>query len=83
VDAGINPPLFSLVDLMKDNVDGHFYEKQLLAAPAPDYKKDFFFVEKILGSKTVKQKKYVLVKFLYYPSKFNQYVPIENIKTGS
>ena len=65
---------------MKDSIDGHFYEKQLLRAPVPDYKKDFFFVEKILDSKTVKQKKYVLVKFLYYPSKFNQYVPVENIK---
>ena len=46
----------------------------------PDYKKDFFFVEKILAKKIVKKKQYALVKFLYYPSKFNQYVPIENIK---
>ena len=65
---------------MKDKVEGQFYEKQLLLAPAPDYKKDFFFVEKILAKKTVKKKQYALVKFLYYPSKFNQYVPIENIQ---
>ena len=67
---------------MKDPVEGQFYEKQLQRAPAPDYKKDFFFVEKILHKKIVKKKEYVLVKFLYYPSKFNQYIPIENIKTG-
>ena len=68
---------------MKDQVDGQFYEKQLLSAPTPDYKKDFFFVEKILHKKVVKNKEFVLVKFLYYPSKFNQYVPIENIKKGT
>ena len=80
VDATINPPLYSLIDLMKDPVPGQFYKKQLLSAPTPNYKKDFFFVEKILGRKTMKKKEFVLVKFLYYPSKFNQYVPIENIK---
>ena len=68
---------------MKDPVAGKFYEKQLLRAPTPDYQKDFFFVEKILHTKTVKSHKYALVKFLYYPSKFNQYVPIENIKIGN
>ncbi len=66
---------------MKDKVEGHFYRQQLTKAPTPDYKKDFFFVEKILSEKTVKGKKYFLVKFLFYPSKFNQYVPAENLKS--
>ena len=65
---------------MKDPVEGKYYEKQLLRAPTPDYKTDFFFVEKILHIKTVKKQKLALVKFLFYPSKFNQYVPMENIK---
>ncbi len=81
VDASVDPPLYSLVDLMKDDVEGHFYRQQLTKAPAPNYKKDFFFVEKILGEKTLKGQKYYLVKFLYYPSKFNQYVLSENLKT--
>ena len=68
---------------MKDPVEGKFYEKQLLRAPIPDYQKDFFFVEKILHTKIVKRQKYALVKYLYYPNKFNQYVPIENIKKGN
>jgi hypothetical protein len=80
VDATILPPLFSLIDLMKDSVPGHYYAEQLTKAPSPDYKKDFFFVEKILGQKTVKGKKFYLIKFLYYPSKFNQFVPEENMK---
>ena len=80
VDASVAPPLFSLIDLMKDKVDGHYYKEQLTSAPTPNYQKDFFFVEKVLGKKTVKGKKFVLVKYLYYPSQFNEYVPIENLK---
>jgi hypothetical protein len=80
VDASVSPPLYSLIDLMKDKVPGHFYRQQLTRAPKPDYKKDFFFVEKILSEKTLKGQKYFLVKFLYYPSKFNQYVPSNNLK---
>ena len=80
VDASIIPPLYSLIDLMKDKVPGHFYREQLTLAPMPEYQKDFFLVEKILGQKIVKGKKFFLVKFLYYPSKFNQYVPETNLK---
>ena len=82
VDASVKPPLFSLIDLMKDSVSGHFYKEQLKKAPTPDYKKDFFLVEKVLGQKTIRKQKYFLVKYLYYPSKFNQYVPAENLKMG-
>ena len=77
------PPLYSLIDLMKDKVPGHYYFEQLKKAPIPNFKKDFFLVEKILGSKTVRGKKYILVKFLYYPSKFNQYIPEKNLKVGN
>ena len=67
---------------MKDKVTGHYYKEQLTKAPTPDYQKDFFFVEKILGQKTVKKRSFFLVKYLYYPSKFNEYVPAENMKIG-
>ena len=67
---------------MKDKVNGHFYKEQLKKAPVPDYKKDFFLVEKIIQEKNIRGQKYFLVKFLYYPSKFNQYVPAKNIKFG-
>ena len=68
---------------MKDKVPGHFYAEQLTKAPIPNYKEDFFLIEKILGEKQVKGKKYFLVKFLFYPSKFNEYVLAENITTSS
>jgi hypothetical protein len=67
---------------MKDKVPGHYYKEQLTRAPTPNYQKDFFFVEKILGEKIFRKKKYYLVKFLYYPSKFNEYVPAENFKSS-
>ncbi len=68
---------------MKDKVPGHFYRQQLTKAPSPNYKKDFFFVEKVLSEKTLRGKKYFFVKFLYYPSKFNQYVSEDNFKYES
>ena len=77
------PPLFSLIDLMKDKVPGHYYFEQLTKAPVPDYKSDFFLVEKIISKKVVRRKVFYLVKFLYYPSKFNQYIPEENLKIGN
>ena len=67
---------------MKDKVPGHFYAEQLTKAPTPNYKEDVFFVEKVLGQKKVKGKIFYLVKFLYYPLKFNQYIPAENLITG-
>ena len=30
---------------MKDKIEGHFYKEQLTKTSAPNYKKDFFFVE--------------------------------------
>ena len=42
---------------MKDKVPGHYYFEQLTKAPVPDYQKDFFLIEKILGEKIVKKKK--------------------------
>ena len=65
---------------MKDKIEGHFYKEQLTKAPIPNYKKDFFFVEKIISQKKMHGQKYFLVKFLYYPNKFNEYVPAENLK---
>ena len=67
---------------MKDKVPGHYYKEQLLKSETPDFKENFFEVEKVLKEKTFKGKKYFLVKFMYYPSKFNEYIPEENMKFG-
>jgi hypothetical protein len=67
---------------MKDDYPGHFYSSQLIRAPKPIFNHDFFAVEKILSSKKIKGEKFFFVKFLYYPSKFNQYISENNIKTS-
>ena len=77
--AQISPPIFKLIDLLKDKVDGHFYSEQLVKCDAPNYEKDTFFVEKILHSKKVKGKTYYLVKYLFYPNKFNEWIPEKNL----
>lgn len=74
IEAGINPPLYSLVDLMNDKVPQKYYAKQLTKAPNPNLQKDIFAVEKVLATKKVKGVKYFKCRFLYYPPKFDQYI---------
>lgn len=62
---------------MKDEVKGFFYKEQLTKIQPP--KEDRIFeVEEVLKTKTVKKKKWCLVKYLFYPAKFNQWIPEEN-----
>lgn len=68
---------------MGDKLNGKYYKEQLTKAPSPDFKKQFFEVEKILKTKYINKKKYFLVKFLYYPNKFNQYVLAQDIKVSN
>jgi len=76
--AEVNPVLYELVDLQKAPVRGKFYRQQLTKSPPPS-ESDYFFVEKILKSRKVKGKKQFLVKYLYYPNKFNQWLPAEDL----
>lgn len=76
--ADINPPLYELVDLQKTKVRGKFYREELTKSPPPK-PSDYFFVEKILKTRKIKGQKQFLVKFLYYPSKFNKWITEENL----
>ena len=78
IRAEIKPVMFKLIDLMKDPIPGQYYREQLTKAPAPK-QSDYFFVEKILGKKKIGGKEHFLVKYLYYPDKFNQYIPKSNL----
>ena len=73
--------MFKLVDLLNDSVPGTFYREQLTKSPPPN-DQEYFLVEKILARKKIKGKKHVLVKYLYYPNKFNRYIPEENMVYG-
>ena len=72
--------MFKLKDLLNDEVAGQYYREQLTKSPAPKTS-DYFFVEKILGRKKIKGIEHYLVKYLFYPNKFNQYIPKSNFKT--
>jgi hypothetical protein len=65
---------------MKAKIDGTFYKEQLYKTTPPDFKKDFFEIEKVISVKKFQGKKFYLVKFLFYSAKFNQYIPEENMK---
>lgn len=64
---------------MHDPVPGSYYKEQLKPAPKPTESTDWT-VEKILKRRTTKGKKEVFVKFLFYPPKFNMWLPAENVK---
>jgi len=65
---------------MKDKVKGHFYKEQLTKCTSPIKNDKFFEIEKVLKVKKMKNKKYLFVKYLYYPKKFNQWIPESNLK---
>ena len=64
---------------LKGELTGIFYEDELSPYDESDdttYKK-----EKVLGRKTIKGKKFVLVKYKGWPDKFNDWIPSENLTT--
>ena len=65
--------LYSVADLMDEKLPNLFYREQLHKTEKPD--NNFFLVESVLKEKKIKGKKYFFVKFLYYPAKFNLWVP--------
>ena len=75
------PPMYSLIDLAGDSVEGRFYAHDLTKT-VPNFDTDYFFVEKILRTKFVKKEKFVLVKYLFMPNKLNAWIPYKDLKIG-
>lgn len=71
--ANKTPVLYGLKDLKQRPVTGFFYSAQLTKTKEPK-KENYFLIEKILGHKMIRNKKYYLCKFLYYDDRFNEYV---------
>ena len=65
------PVTYHLTDLMNEKIAGKFYAQELIKAKTPE----FYQIEKILDTKKTKRGgvRY-LVKWVGYPSKFNQWV---------
>lgn len=66
VDNLVNPPLFTLVDLMNDPVKGSYYCEQLKQAQDPT-SNDYWTIEKVLKKRKRNGQEEQLVKFLWYP----------------
>lgn len=60
--------MYKLVDLQEDKVPGIYYETELTKSPPPS-EKDYFMIEKVLKKKTIHGKKFLFVKYLFYPDK--------------
>jgi len=72
------PIVYKLEDYQNEDIEGYFYEEELSYVPNPDdieYK-----IEKVLRYKTDKGKKYGLVKWKGYGQKFNEWIPVSQIK---
>jgi len=73
------PTVYILEDLKGEGLTGIFYEDEL--SPYSETDESTYKVEKVLGKKTIKGKKFVLVKYKGWPDKFDEWLPAENVTT--
>jgi len=71
------PIVYELEDTKGEELMGIYYKDEL--SPYDVTEETTYKVEKVLGKKTVKGKKYVLVKYKGRPDKFNEWIPTENL----
>ena len=71
------PTVYKLDDLKGEELEGIFYAEEL--SPFDESSDMTYKVEKVLGKKTVKGKKFVLVKYKGWPDKFNEWIPANNL----
>ena len=68
-----NPLTYRLKDLNNEEMQGSFYEPELLPA-----KQHVFRIEKVIGRDY--KKKQALVKWLGYSDDFNSWIPLGNLQ---
>lgn len=76
--SDILPVQYQIRDLQNVALNRRFYREELTKSPAPK-ESDYFFVEKILKRRKRRGKTEYYVKYLYYPKKFCQWIPEENL----
>ncbi len=59
---------------------GSWYKEQLHKTTEPT--NNFFKIEKIIKQRTRNKEKEYLVKFLYYPQEFNEWIKSSNLIAG-
>ena len=71
------PIVYKLQDLKSEDSAEIYYEDELSLYDETD--ETTYKVEKVLGKKTLKGKKFVLVKYKGWPEKFNEWLPADNV----
>jgi hypothetical protein len=70
--------VYKLKDWDDDPIEGAFYEEELTAAaPPPD---GHFKVDKVIKTRGQARNKEAFVSWLYYPKKFNSWIPYDRIE---
>ena len=72
------PIVYKLKDYQNEPLEGYFYTEELSYVPNPEQLE--YKIEKVLRYKTVKGEKYGLVKWKGYSDKFNEWLPVSDIK---
>ena len=71
-----SPPVYSVKDYKKQEIDGRFYDHELQKIG----EKDEFLIEKIISERKSGKNKEVLVKWLGYNDSWNSYIPASALK---
>lgn len=71
--------MYKIEDLKQVPLSGSFYQSELLKVPKPKPER-FYRVEKIVGEKMVRGKRYVKVHFKGYSAKHRQWIPATDLK---
>ena len=72
-----NPVTYKIVDENKEEIEGIFYEQELVKFNKQD---SDYEVEKILKTRIRNKKKEYFVKWVGYPNDMNSWIPEENLK---
>ena len=73
------PIVYQLEDYQNELLEGYFYSEELSYVPNPEQLE--YKIDKVLRYKTTQGKKYGLVKWKGYSDKFNEWLPVAEIKS--
>jgi hypothetical protein len=72
-----HPPRYKLVDLLKEELNGSFYEQQLIKVTYNN--EGLFRIEQVLRYRKTAKGKEALIRWQGYPSKFDTWLDVEGI----
>ena len=72
-------PVYSLIDYLKDPIEGIFYEAELQKVYADE--NTVYNIEEVCGTRTNKGVKETLVKWMGWPEKFDSWIPTKDLQS--